>query len=469
MKRKQKSENLAFLDVETTGGSAYYERIIEIGVLRVENGQLVKVFSTLLDPETTISPWITTITGITQKDVDGKPTFHQIADELLETLKDCTFVAHNVRFDYGFVKAEFARCGIDYSSPQFCTVKLSRALYPKQKKHNLDSIIKRHKIECENRHRALDDARVLWEFYQKIGKRFSAKKLAEAIEGISTRVAWPANIPRADIEAIPDLPGVYIFYGENNTPLYVGKSVNLRSRILSHFNDDLRSSKEMQLSTQVKRIDTILTAGELGALIKESALVKELMPLYNRQLRRSQYLTLVKTYLDDDGYIRVKLENTDESEIQPEEIANIAGIFRSRRQAENELERIALEHRLCKKLLGLEKTKKACFGQQLKRCDGACIGEEKPNMYNLRFELAFSKMRFKKWPYEQPIVVSETLGQVTDHHVIDKWCYLGKAEQGENQIQREVKFDLDIYKILKSFLMKPEAQRLVHGWEGSGT
>jgi DNA polymerase-3 subunit epsilon len=217
---------LAFVDIETTGSSPQMDRVIEVGVLRVENNRLIKKYSALVDPGCSISPFITNITGITDKDVASAPSFHQIADELFALLQGCTFVAHNVRFDYGFLKTEFDRAGLDFEADHFCTAKLSRQLYPRFKRHNLDSIMDRHDIACKNRHRAFDDAQVLWEFYKKVKKNFKKEKLDAALAGISRCPSWPAGIPKEEIQRLPNTPGVYVFYGESQAPLYVGKSVN---------------------------------------------------------------------------------------------------------------------------------------------------------------------------------------------------------------------------------------------------
>src|SRR5438445_552997 len=149
---------IAFVDIETTGARSFYDRIIEIGILRVENNELVRTFHSLLNPQAYVPKEIELLTGIRAEDVETAPTFRQVKDQILEALEDCIFVAHNVRFDYGFLRNEFKREEISFSAKHFCTVRLSRLLYPRYKKHNLDSLIERLQIPCENRHRALDDA-----------------------------------------------------------------------------------------------------------------------------------------------------------------------------------------------------------------------------------------------------------------------------------------------------------------------
>jgi DNA polymerase-3 subunit epsilon len=157
---------LVFLDIETTGGSAVDSRITEIGALRVESGEVVATFSKLINPEQHVPSFITRLTGIDDSMVVNAPTFPTIAGELQAFLDGAVFVAHNVQFDYGFIKASYYRMGQTFNMDRFCTAQLSRRLYPGQRRHNLDTIVQAHGITVVNRHRALDDAQALHEFFQ---------------------------------------------------------------------------------------------------------------------------------------------------------------------------------------------------------------------------------------------------------------------------------------------------------------
>jgi DNA polymerase III subunit epsilon len=452
-------EKLAFVDIETTGGSLYGDRIVEIAVLRVENFKVVKKFQTLINPQRYLPPSIVDITGIDPSELDKSPTFEDIAPQLLEILEGCKFVAHNVRFDYSFIKNELKRLGINFSQKHFCTVKLSRRLFPEHKHHNLDVVIERCGFKIKRRHRAFDDAEVLYKFYKLAKKQFGEEALLQAVADISKQPSLPVHLASNIPGALPKKPGVYIFYGPDQMPLYVGKSINIRQRVLSHFQNDHSSSSEMKIAQQIASIETIQTAGELGALLKESDLVKSLQPLYNRKLRKSRALMVLKRS-EQNSFASVNLELAHE--IHPEEIETIFGTFKSKRQAENTLMAIADENQLCRKLLGVEKTTRHCFGYSLGKCRGACIGEESPSLYNLRFEMAFAKMKLVRWPFQNPIVIREdgSSNDSGDGFVIDKWCYIGKVEynsEGREVIARpEVKFDLDIYKIIRSFIHSPK-------------
>jgi DNA polymerase III subunit epsilon len=467
---------IAFVDLETTGARSTYDRIIEIGIVRVENNKIVKTFNTLLNPLSYIPPEIERITGIKASDVENAPVFRQVANEVLEILKDCVFVAHNVRFDYSFLKTEFTRENINFTSKHFCTVRLSRVLFPQHRHHNLDSIIQRFNIECLNRHRALDDARVLYDFFIKLQQTTEKDTLEHAIATALKKPSLPLNLKGTDLSDLPEYPGVYTFYGKDNTPLYVGKSINLKDRILSHFTADIHSGKEMKISQQIERIETDITAGELGALIKESQMVKALLPLYNRKLRVKRELIALKLTKDKNGYYTTLLEPI--STITPDDLAenterpHIVGFFKSRQQAKVYLASIAKEYELCEKLLGLEKTSSSCFAYRLENCHGACIGEELYLKYNMRFTEALSSFKIKPWPFKGPIVISEEniLAKKKELFIIDKWCYLGSIKYDDDgtemkEYEDQIIFDTDIYKILLSYIRNPGAQKKIHNLE----
>lgn len=175
-------KTLAIVDVETSG-TGLHDRIIEIGILRIEDGVCVETYRTFIDPERPLSPWITKLTGITEHDLSGAPFFADVADEVARLLRGAIFVAHNVAFDYAFIKGEFERLNRFFEARCMCTVRLSRVLSPRAKRHNLSAIIRRHKLVCESRHRAFDDAHALWQF-MLWGNRRHKERLAHAIERV---------------------------------------------------------------------------------------------------------------------------------------------------------------------------------------------------------------------------------------------------------------------------------------------
>ena len=242
--------------------------------------------------------------------------------------------------------------------------------------------------------------------------------------------------------SFPETPGVYLFYGAEDFLLYVGKSKSLRSRIRAHF----ATREERKLCRRVKRIEVRETAGELGALLLESRLIKELRPLHNVASKRRRRIILAKRAPKPGGYTGVILEAVDR--IDSRDTSNILGLFKHTTQAKEFLAVIARLHRLCPKLLHLEQARSYCFAHHLGRCDGACMGEEDPKSYNQRVELAFEERRVKAWPYEGRVVIEEQCESngLREKFVIDNWCLVGGSADEEHR------FDYDSYKILYTYL-----------------
>lgn len=456
-------QKIAFIDLETTGASFKYDRIIEIGILIVEDNKVIQTFNSLINPQSYLPPEIELLTGIKAADLESAPTFQNIGRELIALLEDCVIAAHNARFDYSFLKHSFLKIGVNFSAKQLCTVKLSRKLYPQYTHHNLDALIERLNFKCERRHRAFDDAKVLWQFYQKIQKDFLEEELTKTINLILKRPSVPINLNISHLDELPEEPGVYIFYGESEVPLYIGKSVNIRSRVLSHFSSDTISLKEMNISQQIKRIETIITTGELEALLKESLMIKNLKPLYNRQLRQKTEVTILK--LDKSlseanitqEYLSAEIKRV--GKIGKDEISDIFGVFKSPKKAKDFLIQFIKENRLCPKLLGIEKGNGSCFNHQLKLCNGPCINLEPPAKYNIRFLECFKKFRINNWPFDGAVGIREISdnGEQEKIFVLDNWCFLGELSKDQERIDNssDYFFDQDTYRILNSYFKKP--------------
>lgn len=446
---------LVFVDIETTGVSYSRNRVIEVAAIRVENNQITDSFTSLIDPQAELPPFISSLTGIYASDLAGAPTFHDIAEELYGIMDGAVFVAHNVRFDYGFLKREFADTGRKFNPKLLCTVRLSRALFPAERHHKLQNLIDRCGIIVESRHRAYDDAKAMWHFIQHAQDNFPASQLEAAIKQQIKSPSLPRGLQPALVANLPERPGVYIFQDENSSPLYIGKSVNIRQRVMSHFSADHTYESEFKISQQVADITALPTSGELEALLLESRLVKEKQPLYNRQLRRQQKLTLARQVVSPEGYITVCIEDTNK--IDPEEISNILGVYTTKGKAREFLNRAVKDYGLCPRLMGLEKGRGACFLFQLKKCSGACCGRETYEDYNRRLLNVFAGRRLQEWPYDSPVLIQEDFGgEKLSSIVVDQWCVIANIIQ-EPECDplisyQEKMFDIDTYKILRSFL-----------------
>jgi len=443
---------VVYVDIETTGGSASTSRVLEVAAIRVEPGGETREFSTLVDPETYVPANITRITGITQSDIAGAPKFNDIADELADIMAGAVFIAHNVRFDYSFLKMEFGRLGIDFSPKLLCTVRLSRALYRLEKGHSLAKLIERHEIPVLNRHRALADAAAIKYFTELAFSQHGEDLFNQMVERQLRTQYLPPNLDIEELESIGNVPGVYIFKNDTGQPMYVGKSVTLKNRILSHFRDT--STREVKISQTVHHVETIPTGSELAALVLESKLVKELQPLFNRQLRRIwRYALLMKDEVDGYATLRVQSGQIDGST----DLSKVYGVYETRTKAKARILELTRTFELCPKLMGIEKTKGACFSYSLGRCRGACVGEESPELYNRRFELALEHHKIAAWPFQSAVAVP--INNQGEQVIIDNWIIRGylNAEGERVYDSMEPTFDVDEYKIIRRFLRENKA------------
>ncbi|MES2879451.1 MAG: exonuclease domain-containing protein, partial [Pseudomonadota bacterium] len=278
------------LDLETTGGNPVQDRITEIAAVRMEDGLEVERWSTLVNPGIAISPFIQNLTGISDTMVADAPGFDEVAPRLLEILTGAVLVAHNVRFDHGFLLNEFARLDTPLRIKTVCTVRLSRLLYPQHKSHGLDAIMQRHGLATSARHRAMGDVDVVLDWLRIAALERGAEQVSQhALTLLQGSAALPPQL-ETHVGDIPETPGVYLFYGEGPLPLYIGKSIKLRSRVMSHFQAAGKDPREMRIAQEIRRVEWKETAGELGALLLEARLVKDQQPVYNRHLRRSNTL-----------------------------------------------------------------------------------------------------------------------------------------------------------------------------------
>jgi len=455
------ADNLVFVDLETTGGNPAHHRITEVGIVRVQNGVLLEEWSSLVNPECSISPYIEAFTGISSEMVADAPLFADIAATVLEKLRGAVFIAHNARFDYSFLRSEFRKVGVDYASEVLCTVKLSRRLFPEHARHNLDAVIERHGLACSARHRALGDAQVLKDLWLKLKAEVPADVLAAAAAHAALSVPkLPAHLPPELADELPEAPGAYRFFGEDDALLYVGKSNSLRSRILTQLADERVGSREQLLAAQVKRVDWRQTAGELGAMLLESDWIRTQRPLHNRRPKTHADAVTLRPAADSSGRVRVQRIDT----LEGEDLAQSFGVFHSEKDARKALTDIARAQQLCLKVLGLEESSGSCFALQVGKCRGACTGREPLILHNMRVQLALSALKIKSWPFPGRIALRERAagGFASDGtrggelHVLDHWMYLGSARSEEDLAALSTRhayaaFDVDVYKILQRY------------------
>lgn len=449
---------LVYVDIETNGGNGARGRIIEVAAIKVLGGEIIDSFTTLVNPGGDVPYWITKLTGIVNNDLISAPYFEEIAEQLHAFLGDCLFVAHNVLFDYSFIKRQFKELGYDFTPKLLCTVRLSRALYKNEKGHSLEKIISRHNIEVSARHRAYDDALALHKFMRIALKDHGINVVEETILKQTKTRSLPPNVDASIVNALPESPGIYIFEDDIGHPLYVGKSVNIRTRVKSHFTNATQIAKEMKMSLRSHNVSYQTTETEIEALLLESAKIKELQPQLNVRLRRKTKQSLLLKNTNSFGYLTIRVENKDLS--QYSNLADVYGVYTTKRQATAALESIIKTYQLCPVLMGLEKSNGSCFRYQLKLCKGACVGKEDTAQYNRRVETALERSKIQSWPFKGAVEVSISK---TKTMVIDQWIikHLVDYTFDATQIPMVGMFDLDTYKILRTYMKtKPQISLL---------
>ncbi|MGY8526846.1 exonuclease domain-containing protein [Paracidovorax citrulli] len=442
------SRPIVFVDLETTGSDAQRDRITEIGVVEV-GPQGVTEWDTLLDPGCGIPPFIQSMTGITNEMVRGQPVFETLAEGLAERLQGKLFVAHNARFDYGFLKQAFRRAGITFRADVLCTVRLSRSLFPSVERHGLDALIARFGLQPKGRHRALADAELLWQFWQRIHGRYSEDLIDAAVRSLVRRASLPAGLEETALDEVPSGAGVYLFHGDNDVPLYIGKSVNLRQRIGAHFSGDHQHARELRLSRSVRRVEWRETGGEVGALLQESWLIKRMAPLHNVLLRHKG--ALFAWELPDNLPVPMLRSDRDTDFSRHRALFAVSA---GRGGAQGRLRELAHEHGLCLATLGIESRSRPglpCFARQLHRCAGACTGHESLSAHRERVAAALAPFAVQPWPFDGAVAWRESEHPRAAWHVLENWCYLGDAASLDDAAQRlgePARFDLDAYLIL---------------------
>jgi DNA polymerase-3 subunit epsilon len=459
---------LCVVDLETTGTSPQRERVTEVGIVTIDSdGEQLRVeeWSSLINPGVPIPTEIQWLTGITNEMVRAAPPFAELADALAARLRDAVFIAHNARFDYGFLRQEFARAGIDWRATTLCTVRLSRLLFPDRSPHGLDAIIARFNLDVRDRHRALGDARAVWRFIEQLYARLPPGEIEAAVTRLLARPATPAHLPPEALAEVPSAPGVYRFYGLNAHPIYIGKSIDLAARIAGHFGADSVSQTDARLSQETRRIAWDETAGEIGALLLESEQVKTLLPAHNIALRRRAGAVLLR--IDAQGRPRFTKAVEMDAALAAEPAGPWYGPFSSRASVRAQLIEAAAAEGLCLKRMGLEGRARRsapdapCFSHQLHRCRGACVGAEPVDAHDARLHAGLAPRRLPPWPYAGAVALVETnrLRGRDDWHVLDHWRWLGtvRSEDAALALARAapaVAFDADVVRIVRQALAR---------------
>ena len=371
----------AILDIETTGGKYNEEGITEIAIYKFDGHQVIDQFISLVNPERDIQPFVVNLTGINNNMLKSAPKFYEVAKRIVEITEDCILVAHNAQFDYRILSTEFRRLGYEFERRSLCTVELSKRLIPGQTSYSLGKLVRSLGIPVTDRHRATGDAIATVKLFKLLLNKDTDKKIvSDSVRLNPKKQLEPRHI---DIIAnMPSITGVYYMHDEEGNILYIGKSNNIKKRINQHFTGTDRKSKKIQ--TKVNEVTYEPTGSELVALLKESEEIKRVKPIFNRALRRNIFTHALYSFKDENGYLNLKIDTADGRK-------KAITTFNNRQSGKSFLSNIVEEYNLCQKLVGLYKSKTSCFKFDIKECQGACVGEELPEIYNERVKTLIEK------------------------------------------------------------------------------
>jgi DNA polymerase-3 subunit epsilon len=379
----------AIVDIETTGGSPRMEKITEIAIYQYDGEKIIGEFVSLINPERNIPYYITNLTGITNEMVENAPKFYEIARKIVEMTEGRTFVAHNARFDYSFLREEFKSLGFNFKRSILDTVALSRKLIPGHKSYSLGNICKDLQIMINGRHRASGDAYATVKLFEILLSRDKEINPCGRLLTRSTKMSkLNPGLDLNKIENIPEEPGVYYFYNESHDLIYIGKSRNLNQRISTHLSNNT-TNRAMEMRDNICDIDWETTGSELIALLKESYEIKKNKPVYNRAQRNSGFQWGIFEFTDERGYTNFRFGQLNTNEIP-------LSVFISRERTKTQLNYLLEKYNLCQKLCGLYDTDGACFHHQVGYCRGACCGKEPVEEYNERARKAADEFTFTK-------------------------------------------------------------------------
>lgn len=376
----------AITDIETTGGYAAANGITEISI-HIHDGQsLVGKFETLINPGQPIPYYIQSMTGITDKMVAGAPRFEEVAEKIYNLLQDKIFVAHNVNFDYSFIKSHLKESGFDLNSKKLCTVRLSRKIFPGLPSYSLGRLCQSMGIIIQNRHRAGGDTEATVQLFEKLLANDKEQHINKSLQRNSKESILPPNVPKDHFEKLPNTPGVYYFHNEKGKVVYVGKANNIRYRVNSHFSNNSESRQKQNFMQHVHGISFEPCGTELMACILESAEIKKRWPIFNSSQKRWEDVYGIYMYEDQNGYYRLAIDKNRKR-------LNPVYTFHYLADGHAVIRKLIRNFSLCPKLCFLQKDPGGCEGMAEGYCEGACEMKENAESYNQKVKAACESLR----------------------------------------------------------------------------
>ncbi|MEM1137401.1 MAG: exonuclease domain-containing protein [Bacteroidota bacterium] len=452
----------AIVDLETTGGLSAVDRITEIAIFIHDGNSIVNSFTTLINPERAIPSFVSRLTNITDEMVAEAPKFFEVAKKVIEMTEGCTIVAHNASFDYGFLKHEFKMLGYDYRKNSLCTVQLGRVLLPGKKSYSLGKLCQEIGIQLESRHRAFGDARATVSLFELILEKGNKAIFDTYLILDLYSAKHHPNISVETIDNLKEETGVYYFHNQQGDIIYIGKSKNIRTRVMSHFTGTT-TRKAKKLKNAIVDISFECTGSELVALLKEEAEIKKYQPFFNSALKRGEFRYGIYAFKDAKGYINFNVK--DKNAIKAEPVIYVY----SKNRGEKLLEQILEKFRLCQKLCGLYESREECFNYMVRLCKGACLGKESEASYNKRTQQAIDYLKGREQNFfivdkgrhlQERTIVQVENGQYKGFGYLDIHESYANTEALKEAIQ-PANENKDTLRIITNYLRKKKVEQII--------
>jgi DNA polymerase-3 subunit epsilon len=363
----------AIVDIETTGGYAAANGITEISIQVHDGHKVIKRYETLVNPGMPIPHFITSLTGITNEMVRNAPSFEEIAPVVYGLLESRIFVAHAVNFDYSFIKTALAQCNFSLTSKKLCTVRLSRKIFPGYQSYSLGKLCSQLGITINNRHRAGGDADATVVLFEKL-LHADSDTLFKFLKRGSKEQALPPHLPKEQFEKLPETPGIYYFRNNKGKVIYVGKAINIRKRVLSHFSGNSPQKQKQDFIKHIHSVSHYECGNELMSLILESHEIKQLWPEFNRSQKRFEPAYGLVAYTDQRGFNRLAIEKMRKQGQCLTKFSYLA-------EGYSFLHGYINQYELCPRLCGLAKSEAGCENPA---CACHSPHEQKIKAYNQR-------------------------------------------------------------------------------------
>lgn len=374
----------AIVDIETTGGHASSNGITEVAICLHDGKKVTRRYSTLVNPGQDIPVYIRALTGITNEMVLGAPPFGDVAADIYHLLHGKIFVAHNVNFDFSFIRHHLLAAGYDLQSNKLCTVRLGRKILPGMPSYSLGKLCRHLGINNESRHRAAGDAEATATLFSILLQNDTANHVAQALKHRSREQVLPANLPKEDIDSLPYTPGVYYFHDEKGKVIYVGKARNVKQRVCSHFSGNNPGLQRQEFLRNIHHVSYQNCGTELISFVLEAIEIKRLWPKYNRSLKRFEHAFGLYTFEDQNGYLRLVVDKRGKL-TKPLYTCN------SYLDGRNLLTKLINEFDLCPKLCFIQTNNEPCTSAKAHLC--ACEGIETTEQYNRKVDLALEQLK----------------------------------------------------------------------------